>query len=493
MGLRTPEVRTIPEKDPVGRLKTGMADTCADIRIEEDLLGKVEISGEVYWGIQTARAVRNFPISGRPVRPSLVKALALVKTACAAANRDTGFLEEKKAGAVMQACQEIAGGGLADQFPVDALQGGAGTSTNMNVNEVAANRALEILGMKKGEYGVIHPLHHVNLHQSTNDVYPTAIRIAGIFGLRALSGEVAKLQGAFQEKEREFGHIVKMGRTELQEAVPITLGAEFSAFSEAFARDRWRIFKCEERLRVVNIGGTAVGTGLAAPREFIFLVIEKLREATGLGLARGENLPGETANADPFVEVSGILKAHAVNLMKIANDLRLLNFIGEIRLPAHQAGSSIMPGKVNPVVMEAAIQTGIKVAANDGIVAEAASRGTLQINEFLPLLADSFLESLDLLINLNGILAEAVKGIQADEARCRAFFDESPMIVTALLPYLGYEKALALFQEFQAGGGRNMRAFLEERLGKEWVERTLSPYQLTALGYRNHGQDTERK
>ncbi len=244
---------------------------------------------------------------------------------------------------------------------------------------------------------MVSPLDHVNLHQSTNDTFPTAIKVAGIIGLRRLSEAVARLQGAFQDKEKEFGLIVKIGRTELQEAVPITLGMEFSAFAEAISRDRWRIFKCEERLRVVNIGGTAVGTGLAAPRDYIFLVIEKLRDVTGLGLARGENLPGETANADPFVEISGILKAHASNLAKIANDLRLLNLLGEIKVPGLQAGSSIMPGKINPVIMEAAIQAAIKAMANDFIITEAASRGTLQLSEFLPVLADALLESLELL------------------------------------------------------------------------------------------------
>jgi aspartate ammonia-lyase len=240
----------------------------------------------------------------------------------------------------------------------------------------------------------------------------------------------------------------------------------------------------------VNLGGTAVGTGLTAPREYIFLVIEKLREVTGLGLSRGENVMGETANADSFVEVSGILKAHAVNLIKIANDLRLLNFLGEIRLSRLQAGSSIMPGKVNPVIMEAAIQAGIKVIANDSIVTETAARGTLQINEFLPLLADAFLESLDLLINIDNLLATAVKEIEADEEKCHEYFAHSPMIITALLPAIGYERATTLIAEFRQTGTKNMRLFLEEKLGKELVDKALSPYQLTALGYKDNGKNT---
>ena len=478
-------------------------------RPEEDLLGILEIPGEVYWGIHTARAIRNFPLSGRRVNPSLIRALALVKKACAQANAELGYLDPLKAQAMIRASEEIAAGALSAEFPVDALQGGAGTSTNMNVNEVIANRAVELLGGRRGDYRLVNPVEEVNLHQSTNDVYPTALKIAAIFGLRRLSAAIADLQGAFQEKEQAFGSILKIGRTELQEAVPMTLGAEFSAFAEALSRDRWRTFKGEERLRVVNLGGTAVGTGLTAPRDYIFLAIEKLREATALGLSRGENLTGETANADQFVEVSGVIKAHAVNLVKIAGDLRLLNFTGEIHLPALQAGSSVIPGKVNPVAMEAVIQTGIRVMADDTIVSTAASRGTWQINEFLPLIADAFLEMIDLLGAAAPLLAAQVRGLAADEARSRAFFDRSPMIVTALLPVIGYERATALIREFfgrpqpepsagltpdgSSSAAGNIRSFLEEKLGKGLVDEALSPYRLTALGYRNHGYDTEGK
>jgi aspartate ammonia-lyase len=454
------------------------------MRIEKDLLGELEIPAHVYWGIHTARALANFAISGQGVNPALVRAMAQVKKACCLANLETGHISEDKARAICAACDEIIEGRLADQFPVDALQGGAGTSTNMNVNEVIANRAIEILSGAKGDYGVIHPLDDVNLHQSTNDVYPTAVKTAAIYGFRRLAQAAAQLQGAFQAKEKEFGAIVKIGRTELQEAVPMTLGMEFAAFGEAVGRDRWRTFKCEERLRVVNLGGTAVGTGIAAPREYIFLVIEKLREVTGLGVSRGENLAGETANADVFVEVSGILKAHAANLIKIMNDLRLLNLLGEIRLPALQAGSSIMPAKVNPVLVEAAMQAGIRVTANDAIVAEAAGRGTLQINEFLPLVAEALLESLDLLARVDALLADHVRAIQADEETCRAYFDHSPLIITALTPTIGYEKATEMVQEFQRTGRTDFRAFLEEKVGHVIVEKTLSPYALTALGYK---------
>lgn len=460
-------------------------------RLESDALGTLEIPEDAYWGIHTQRALNNFPISGYRINKSLIKAMAHVKKSCALTNAETGYIESSKAKAIVIACEEIVAGRHLHQFPIDAFQGGAGTSTNMNINEVIANRALEILGSKKGDYSTLHPIKDVNLHQSTNDVYPTAIKIAIIFGLRSLSQAIAKIQGAFQDKEKEFGGIVKIGRTELQGAVPVTLGAEFSAFSEAISRDRWRTFKCEERLRVVNIGGTAVGTGITAPRDYIFLVIEKLREVTGLGLARGENLMGETANADSFVEVSATIKAHASNLIKIANDLRMLNFIGEIKLPDLQVGSSIMPGKINPVIMEAAIQVGMKVIANDILISEIASRGTFQINEFLPLLAHSFLESLDLLTNINNILFQHINNIEANELMCREYFDRSPMIITALLPIIGYDKATELIKEFFSSGQKNMRAFLDEKFGKEFVDRIFSPYKLTALGHRSYGSNTE--
>ncbi len=453
-------------------------------RTEKDFLGEKEIPEGAYWGIHTQRAVENFPISGYRVNPALIKALAMIKKACCRANLELGYVEGKKAKAILAACDEMIAGNLFDQFPIDALQGGAGTSTNMNFNEVAANRAIEVLGGKKGEYTLVHPIEDVNLHQSTNDVYPTAIKIASIFLLRELSQAIAGEQGAFQRKEKEFAKIVKIGKTELQEAVPITLGAEFSAFGEALARDRWRAFKCEERLRVVNLGGTAVGTGLSAPRSYIFLVIEKLREITGLGLSRGENLLDATANTDPFVEVSGILKAHAVNLIKIANDLRLLHMLGEIELPRLQPGSSIMPGKVNPVLMEAVIQAGLKVLSNDFLITECCSRSTLQINEFLPLLAHSLMESLDILIRVDQITAGHVDGIKADETRSREIFDQSPMIITALLPSIGYVRACTLVQEFLNSGRKNVREFLREKLDPDLVERTLSPERLISLGYR---------
>ncbi len=457
----------------------------SNFRKEQDFLGEENVPADAYWGIHTFRATHNFRLNHASINPLIILALAQVKKACALANLETGLLSAKKCTAITSACDEIASGRLMDQFPVDALQGGAGTSTNMNLNEVIANRAIELMGKTKGNYSLIHPLEDVNLHQSTNDVYPTAVKIAAIHRFRDLAAAATALQGTFQKKE--FATIVKIGRTELQEAVPITLGAEFSAFAEALGRDRWRTFKCEERLHVVNPGGTAVGTGLAAPRDYIFSVIEKLREVTGLGLSRGENLTGETANADAFVEVSGILKAHAVNLIKIADDLHRMNPLGEIRLPELQAGSSIMPGKINPVLAETTIQVGIKVIANDSIVTDTASCATFQIDEFLPLLAHALLESLDLLCGINTLFADHVSCIKADAERCAFYFDHSPMIITALLPVIGYDRAASLLKEFLAMSGSNMRTFMEQKLGKETVNKYLAPASLSALGYKDRG------
>ncbi len=456
-----------------------------DFRTEEDLLGSIQVPSQAYWGAHTERARANFPFTGYRVHPGMLRAYALVKKACCLANAELHLLSPEKSAAIIQACDEIAEGRLPDQFPVDALQGGAGTSTNMNVNEVIANRALEILGRLRGDYARVHPIEDVNLNQSTNDTYPTALKVSAIMGLRRLSSAIAALQGAFQEKEKQFAGIVTIGRTELQEAVPITLGAEFSGFAEAVSRDRWRTFKCEERMRVVNIGGTAVGTGISAPRSYIFLVIERLRDVTGLGLARGENLLDQTANADSFVEVSGILKAHAASLVKICNDLRVLALLGEIRVPGLQAGSSIMPGKVNPVMLEAGIQAGMKVMANDALIADACSRGSLQINEFLPLVSFALHESLDLLTNVDTHLAAHVPGIDADEKRSRAFFERSPMIVTALLPHVGYDRATELVRQFASSGQENIMEFLRQTLGEDLVDRVFAARNLVALGYKD--------
>jgi aspartate ammonia-lyase len=461
-----------------------MCDPLARTRFEHDLLGELAVPADCLWGIHTERARRNFPLTGAPVSPRLIRAYARVKKACCLANAELGYLDAGVAAALAEACDEVAAGGHAEAFPLDALQGGAGTSTNLNLNEVLANLALDRLGHPRGSWQVVHPLEQVNLHQSTNDTYPTALKIAAILALHEASAAFQSLQGALQRREQAFAPIAALGRTEGIGAVPMSLGQMFGAAAEAVSRDRWRTFKCEERLRTVNLGGTAVGNGLAAPRAYIFLVIEKLRQVTGLGLSRAENLPGETAHADAFVEVSGILQAAATNLIKISRDLRRLHTLGEIRLPAVQAGSSIMPGKVNPVIPESVIQVGMRVCAESTLVAQCASQATLQICEYLPLLAQALLSSLDLLIAAAGMLAAHVDGIEAVPAVCARHLAESPGIVTACVPLIGYEAATALVQRGTAAGVTDWRAFLESELGAEKVAGILRPEGLLALGHR---------
>ncbi len=415
--------------------------------------------------------MQNFPIPGNSVSPRLLTAYFQVKKACALANKELGYLDN--ADAIVAAIDGLQVSNFQFQVSLPALQGGAGTSTHMMVNEII------------GHHASAHPIEEVNLHQSTNDTYPTALKIAAIYGVRELSEAMAKLQGVFQQLEKGTSCLPILGKTELVDAVPLTMGAQFASFAEAFARDRWRTFKCEERLRTVNLGGTAVGTGLSAPRSYIFLAIEKLREVTGLGLSRAENMVEATANADCFVEVSGILNAAAVNLIKVGDDLRRLAMLGEINLPAVQAGSSIMPGKVNPVILESVIQIGIKVKANNTIVADCAARGSLQICEFMPLLADALLESIDLLIAASGMLSKHAEGIDADQDRCLERLVASPEIITAFIPMLGYDRCTELVQKYGEQTGLTVRKFLEQELGKETVKKTLAPQNLMALGHTN--------
>ena len=359
----------------------------------------------------------------------------------------------------------------------------------MNVNEVLANRALELLGCVHAAYERVSPLDDLNLHQSTNDTYPTALRLAAIRRLHVLEQHVVALQESFQTVEKKFAHVVKVGRTQLQDAVLTTLGREMSAYAEAINRDRWRIYKCEERLRVVNLGGTAIGTGLAAPRQFIFQAVDNLRELTGIGFARAENLVDATQNADVFVEVSGILKAHAVSLLKICGDLRLLSSgpeagVGEIRLPARQAGSSIMPGKINPVIPEAVSQVAMLVMGHDAAIAMACAAGSLELNPFLPLVANCLLESIDLLARADDILRRhCIDGIEADEARCRKHVDNSTAAATALLPLLGYERVSGA-TILAAKNGRSIR---ETVIAQGWLtgvefDVLISPEAVCRLG-----------
>jgi aspartate ammonia-lyase len=469
-----------------------------DLRVEADALGPVELPAHVRYGVHTQRALENFDLAQRPVHPALVRAYGLVKLACAVTNRKLGFFPNVTAAdAVERACREMAEGHLDDEVKVDALQGGAGTSTNLSVSEVIANRALELIGAAHGSYELISPIDHVNLHQSTNDTYPTALRLAAIYALRGLEAAVVLLQEAFQDKEREYSHVVKVARTEYQDAALITLGREMSAYAEAFSRDRWRIYKCEERLRVVNLGGTAVGTGLAAPRDYILRVVDTLREESGVGLARAENLVEATQNTDVFVEVSGILKALAVSLAKTAADLRLLSSgpgagLGEIRLPPRQAGSSIMPGKVNPVIPEAVQQAAMLVMGLDGVLAAASAAGSLELNAFMPLIADCLLTEIDLLTRACRMLRDrCVQGLEANVERCRAHVENATATATALLAVMSYDEAAAIAGE-AATTGRAIRELVVEKglLTAEEFERVTSFEAVCALGMRRRPQRT---
>jgi len=459
------------------------------LRQEKDLLGPCDVPADALWGVHTQRAMENFPLAGRPVHRDLVHAYGAVKLATARANHELGRWDEATFAAIDTACREMIDGKLDQHVVVDALQGGAGTSTNMNVNEVLANRALQILGRPLGDYQTLSPLDDINLHQSTNDTYPTALRVAGIHGLRRLEPKIVALQEAFQEKEKQFAHVVKIGRTEMQDAVLITLGREMGAYAEAIGRDRWRVYKCEERLRVVNLGGTAIGTGLGAPRQYIFRVVEHLRDITGLGLARAENLVEATQNADAFVEVSGIIRTLASNLLKISSDLRLLSSgpdagFHEIHLQARQAGSSIMPGKVNPVIPEAVAQAAIAVMGYDQMIVQAASAGNLELSQFLPLVADSLLTSLDLLASACDIFARlCVAGIEAHHEQCLRHVGGSTATATALVDRLGYSRVSQLVSASMADGKTIRQAAIDQGLlTVEEFDQLVSPEQVTRLG-----------
>ncbi len=461
----------------------------SEIRTEKDMLGELRLPADALYGIHSARAAENFPLAKRPVNPALIHAFGAVKLACAQTNFELGFIDEALFTQIGDACREMIRGELDAHIVVDALQGGAGTSTNMNVNEVLANRTLQLLGKKPGDYEAVSPLGHINLHQSTNDTYPTALKVAAVYGVRSLERELVALLEAFQRKEKEFAHVVKVGRTEMQDAVLTTMGRTMSAYAEAFGRDRWRVFKCEERLRVVNLGGTAIGTGLAAPRKYIFKVVENLKKITGIGLSRAENLVEATQNTDAFVEVSGILKACASNLLKVSSDLRLMSSgpdagFGELVLPARQAGSSIMPGKVNPVIPEAVSQAALEVFAKDMSLTMACSMGSLELNAFLPLVADNLLGTIDLLSSSCGILREfCVEGLKVNEAACRRHVENSTATVTALVGRVGYEDAQKIANSAKLSG-KTLRESAAELglLSEQEFDGLVSPEAVMRLG-----------
>nr|WP_302847899.1 aspartate ammonia-lyase [Marinobacterium iners] len=460
-----------------------------NMRVEHDLLGDLAVPAEAWYGIQTQRALDNFSITGVPIShfPALVRALVQVKSAAAWANRELGVLPAEKADAIIAACDEIDAGHLHDQFVVDLIQGGAGTSTNMNANEVIANLALEKLGHGRGEYRYLHPNDDVNRSQSTNDAYPTAVCLAIQFASEPLEQAIRSLIEALEDKGREFSHIVKMGRTQLQDAVPMTLGQEFEAFAVNLDEDIDRLHEVARLLCEVNLGGTAIGTGINAPPGYQALAVGRLAQISGKPVVSATNLVEASSDMGAFVMFSGILKRFAIKLGKMCNDLRLLSSgprtgLGEILLPPMQPGSSIMPGKVNPVIPEAVNQTAYQVIAADLAVTLAAEAGQLQLNAMEPLIVYNLLNSIKMLTSACTMLENrCIRGIRANEEQCARHLDNSIGIVTALVPYIGYSNATRIASTALNSGSTVRELVLAEGLLPEAkLDAILSPHAMLA-------------
>ena len=456
-------------------------------RREHDLLGEMEIPVEYYFGIQTMRAVDNFHISRVRLNffPELIRALAEVKEGAALANRDLGLLDPQIARAIVSACEELREGKLREQFVVDMVQGGAGTSTNMNANEVIANRALELLGHDKGEYRYCHPNNHVNLSQSTNDAYPTSVRIATVRSIEKLVGALRRLIEAFHAKGEEFAGVIKMGRTQLQDAVPMTLGQEFEAYAATLTEEIDRLESNMHLFYEINMGATAIGTGINADPDYAALCTKHLGQITGLPLRESSNLVEATSDTGAFIMNSSALKRLAVKLSKICNDLRLLSSgprcgLNEINLPPRQPGSSIMPGKVNPVIPEVVNQVAFRVIGNDLTVTFAAEAGQLELNVMEPIIVYALFESIEMLIHAIDTLREkCIVGITANEEICRRMVHGSIGVVTALNPYLGYETSSMLAKEALQTGKGIYELVLEHKLmSQEELDKVLSPEQM---------------
>jgi aspartate ammonia-lyase len=452
-----------------------------EYRIEKDLLGTERVPAAAYYGIQTLRACRNFNITGVPIShfPELIKAMAVVKRAAAQANSRLGLLPPARAAAIDQACEEIATGALHDQFVVDLIQGGAGTSTNMNANEVIANRALELLGHARGEYQYLHPNNDVNMSQSTNDVYPTAVRLAMILADDPLVHATRQLCDALRSKAAEFANVLKMGRTQLQDAVPMTVGQEFEAWAVTLEEDIQRFDEVSRFFTEVNLGGTAIGTGINTHPDYARIAVERLSDLSGVQFKSALSLVEATSDMGAFVMFSGMIKRTAVKLSKICNDLRLLSSgpragFGEINLPPMQPGSSIMPGKVNPVIPEAVNQTAFQVIGNDLVVTLASEAGQLQLNAFEPVIVFNLMSSLRMMTNAIVMLTErCIRGITVNRDHCERLVNDSIGVITAFSPYIGYENATRV-----AG-----RALIEKRGVVEIIreERLLSEERLAAI------------
>ncbi len=458
-------------------------------RIEKDFLGEKEVPLEAYYGVQTLRAMENFPITGYRIHESLITAMAMVKKAAALANMETGQLNKRIGQAIVDAAEEIINGRLHDQFIVDPIQGGAGTSINMNANEVIANRALEILGYEKGDYFQVSPNSHVNMSQSTNDAFPTAIHIATLMMLEKLLETMEALRDTFAKKALEFDHVIKMGRTHLQDAVPIRLGQEFEAYRRVLSRDIVRIQQCRQHLYEVNMGATAVGTGLNADPRYIENVVKHLAEISQFPIKGAEDLVDATQNTDAYTEVSAALKVCMINMSKIANDLRLMASgprvgLGEISLPPRQPGSSIMPGKVNPVMAEVINQVAFQVIGNDHTICLASEAGQLELNVMEPVLVFNLLQSISIMNNAFRVFKDyCLEGISANEEVMKSYVEKSAGIITAVNPHLGYEVAARIAREAILTGKSVRELCLHYQvLTEEELDLILDPYEMTHPG-----------
>lgn len=455
-------------------------------RMEHDSIGALNVPAEAYYGVQSMRAATNFQITHRPLHPVLIDSIVMVKKAAAITNEKSGKLDQQIAQAIIQACDEILDGNLRDQFIVDAIQGGAGTSANMKANEVIANRAIEILGGTKGDYSIVHPNDHVNMSQSTNDVIPTAGKITVLKLLPQTIKELEKLEKAMEEKEAEFDDILKMGRTQLQDAVPMRLGQSFGAFAHVLKRDIKRLKNVMDEMKVLNIGATAIGTAINVDPYYLANISYELSKVAGISLKQADDLIDATQNLDGFVSVSGVLKTCAVDISKISNDLRLMSSgprtgLSEINLPARQNGSSIMPGKINPVIPEVVSQVAYLIIGHDYTITMAAEAGQLELNAFEPVLFHHLFESIDTLKEAAATLTKhCITGITANKGQCEEYIEKSVGISTALCPYIGYAKSAEIAKKSLKTGISVKELVLEEGLLKEEeLKEILKPEKMT--------------
>ena len=460
-----------------------------EFRIEKDFIGEKEIPKEAYYGVQTMRAIENFPITGYRIHPELIKSLGIVKKAAALSNMEVGMLDKNIGKYIIQACDEVIAGQWNEQFIVDPIQGGAGTSINMNTNEVIANRALELMGETKGNYKVISPNSHINMSQSTNDSFPPATHIAVLSLLNQLLEATKTMQSAFVSKSKEFAGIIKMGRTHLQDAVPVLLGQEFESYSRVVSRDIDRISLSRQHLYEVNMGATAVGTGLNADPTYIKSVVRNLSVLSGLPLKGAENLIDATQNTDCYTEVSANLKVCMINMSKIANDLRLMasgprDGLFEIILPARQPGSSIMPGKVNPVMAEVVNQVAFQVIGNDLTISSASEAGQFELNVMEPVLFFNLIQSISTMTNVFKVFTEkCLVGIKANAEHLKEYVEKSVGIITAVNPHIGYELAAQIAKEAYATGASVRELCIKSgALTAEQLDKILDPYAMTTPG-----------